>query len=265
VDYILENNYYRFIKKAADVNKDEQITVADVTATIDIVLGRTLQSRAIHKSISDAQGRLYMNDMSMTAGEQQTIGLQMENAADFIAFQCDVYLPAGMKIARNENGKAMVSLSDGVMSNHIISTNVLDNDVLRVVVMSPQNENLSVLENNIVNLTVTTDDTMTGESVIDIRNIRLVRSGNSEYLAPDASASVHIGEFTGIDKSMASKDMKIRVEGHYLIVDASSDTVLQIVNVNGISKNLQIHSGENRFFIENPGVHIINGKKFFIK
>ena len=263
VDNILEKNVDRFIKKAADVNKDDQITVADVTGTVDILLERPSHSRAA--KTNDAKGRLYMNDLTMAIGEQQAIGLQIENAADFIGFQCDVQLPAGMQVVRDEDDRLMVDLS-GVASNHVISANLLDNGVVRIVVISPQNECLNVLQNNIVNLTVKTDDTMADGSMIDIRDIRLVRNyGNSEYLAPDASATVSIGAPTAIERLLSSQGLKMRTEGHYLVVEASAAMVLQMVSADGILRNLQIRAGENRIFIENAGVYIIGGMKFFIK
>ena len=266
IDYLLGRPYERFYWSLTNVNKDGDITVADITGIIDILLERKSHASTARKTANNTQGRLYMNDFSMTAGKQQTIGLQMENAADFIAFQCDIYLPTGMEVARNENGKILVSLAGGVNSNHTISANLIDNGALRVIVMSPQNESLSVLENEILNLTVTTDATMVGDDVIDIRNIRLVRSSDhSEYLASDASASVHFQESTAIDKILATKGLKMRVEGHYLIVNATSATNLPLVSTNGVSRNLQIHKGENRFFIENAGVYIIGTNKLFIK
>lgn len=264
VEHILEHNLARFMQRSADVNKDNQITVADVTGTVDIVLERP-SNRAASSNNYDAQGRLYMSDQRMIVGEQQTIGLQIENAAEFIAFQCDVYLPAGMTIARDENDGLMIGLSGDVNSNHIISANLLENGVVRMVVMSPQNEAIDLADNNIVNLTVMTDDAMIDGSMIDIRDIRLVRGNNSEYLAPDASASVYFGDPTGISNTLAYKELKIRIEGHDIIVGAPSDTVLRLTSVNGISKNLQVHAGENRFHVETSGVYVINGKKFVIK
>ena len=267
IDYILGRYTERFFWNPTNVNKDNDITVADITGIIDIILERKPHaSAAARKTADNAQGRLYMNDISMTAGEQQTIGLQMENAGNFIAFQCDVYLPTGMEIALDENGNALVGLAGGVNSHHTISANLLDNGALRVIVMSPQNESLSILENDILNLTVSTDATMVGDDVIDIRNIRLVRSSDhGEYLASDASAIVHFGEPTAIDKLMASKGLKMRMEDRYLIIDAESATILPLVSTNGVSRNLQIHKGENRFFIENTGVYIIGGNKLIVK
>ena len=267
IDYILGRYPERFFWNPTNVNKDNDITVADITGIVDIILERKSHaSAAARKTADNAQGRLYMNDISMTAGEKQTIGLQMENAGNFIAFQCDVYLPTGMEIALDENGNALVGLAGGVNSHHTISANLLDNGALRVIVMSPQNESLSILENDILNLTVSTDATMVGDDVIDIRNIRLVRSSDhGEYLAADASAIVHFGEPTAIDKLMASKGLKMRMEDRYLIIDAESATILPLVSTNGVSRNLQIHKGENRFFIENTGVYIIGGNKLIVK
>ncbi|MBR4729034.1 MAG: leucine-rich repeat protein, partial [Prevotella sp.] len=99
IDYILGRGNERFFWNLTNVNKDGDITVADITGIIDIVLERPSHAKAARKTANNAQGRLYMNDISMTAGKQQTIGMQMENAADFIAFQCDIYLPTGMEIA----------------------------------------------------------------------------------------------------------------------------------------------------------------------
>ena len=59
--------------------------------------------------------------------------------------------------------------------------------------------------------------------------------------------------------------MNMRTEGHYLIVNSSDDTILQLVSTDGISRSLKVHAGENRFFIENAGVYVIRGKKIFIK
>ena len=265
IDNLLGRYTERFFWTLANVNKDDNITIADITGIIDIILERPSHAKA-RRIADNTQGRLYMNDISMTAGEQQTIGLQMENAGNFIAFQCDIYLPTGMEIGHDENGNALVGLAGGVNSHHTISANLLDNGALRVIVMSPQNESLSILENDILNLTVSTDATMVGDDVIDIRNIRLVRSSDhSEYLASDVSAFVHLGEPTAIDKLMASKKLKMRMEDRYLIIDAESATILPLVSANGVSRNLQIHKGENKFFIENAGVYIIGGSKLIVK
>ncbi|MBR2244763.1 MAG: leucine-rich repeat protein [Prevotella sp.] len=245
VDHLLQKWTDRFYKKAGDVNKDDQITIADVTGTVDIVLERNTSNRAASLNMNEnAQGRLYMNDMRMTAGGQNTIGLKMENADNFIAFQCDVYLPEGMIVARNDNGKLLVGLADGITSNHVVSANMLDNGVLRVVLMSPQNESIKLLENSIINLTVETDEGMTDNRVIDIRDIRFVRNiGNSEYLAPDASATVTFGDVTGIEG--------IQTEGEtFDVYNLRGQKVrTNVTNFNGLQK----------------GVYIVNGKKVMVK
>ena len=268
VDRILGRYVERFFWSRANVYNEGDIndlTVADATGIVDIILERPSKARAI-KSAADVQGRVYMDDISVKAGEQQKLGLQMENAADFIAFQCDVYLPAGMNVARDDDGKLKVALSNDAAGSHIISANMLDNGAMRIVVISPQNDRFVLSGNNIVNLTVMTDDALTDGSMIDIRNVRLVKSsGNSEYLASDASAQVRVNGTTAIEKIQIADGLSVKVEGHYLIVDAASSTFLQLVSTNGISKNLKIHEGENRIFVENAGVYIIGNNKLIIK
>ena len=245
VDYLLQQRTERFYMKAGDVNKDDQITIADVTGTVDIVLERTTVNRAASLDGNEnAQGRLYMNDMRMTAGRQNTIELKVENADNFIAFQCDVYLPEGMTVARNDNGRLMVGLADGITSHHVVSANMLNNGALRVVVMSPQNESIKLLENGIINLTVETDEDMSDNCMVDIRDIRFVRNiGNSEYLAPDTSATVTFGDVTGIDG--------IQTDGEaFDVYNLRGQKVrANVTNFNGLQK----------------GVYIVNGKKVMVK
>ena len=250
VDYILENYPGRFMKKAADVNKDDLITVADVTGTVDIVLERPANNRAAaHRSAPDAQGRLYMDELKMVAGEQNAIGMQIENATDFIAFQCDVYLPEGMTVTRDDNEKLLVNLAGSVSSSHVVSANILDNGALRIVVVSSQNEIFRLTNNNIVNLMVTPETSMMDGSMIEIRDIRMVRaSDNSEYLAPDVITAVHFGDATGID---AINGIDGSQEGQaFDVFDLRGNKVRSdVTNLSGLSK----------------GVYIVNGKKVMVK
>ena len=250
VDYILENYPGRFMKKAADVNKDDLITVADVTGTVDIVLERPANNRAAaHRSAPDAQGRLYMDELKMVAGEQNAIGMQIENATDFIAFQCDVYLPEGMTVTRDDNEKLLVNLAGSVSSSHVVSANILDNGALRIVVVSSQNEIFRLTNNNIVNLMVTPETSMMDGSMIEIRDIRMVRaSDNSEYLAPDVITAVHFGDATGID---AINGIDGSQEGQaFDVFDLRGNKVRSdVTNLSGLSK----------------GVYIVNGKKVIVK
>lgn len=249
VDHLLQFWTNRFYMRAADVNKDDQITVADVTGTVDLVLERPIGSRAAHVSANDAQGKLYVDDQKMVAGEQNTIGLQIENATDFIAFQCDVYLPEGMTVARDDNEKLLVNLAGSVNSSHVVSANILDNGALRIVVVSSQNEIFRLTNNNIVNLMVTPETSMMDGSMIEIRDIRMVRaSDNSEYLAPDVITAVHFGDATGID---AINGIDGSQEGQaFDVFDLRGNKVRSdVTNLSGLSK----------------GVYIVNGKKVIVK
>ncbi len=110
--------------------------------------------------------------------------------------------------------------------------------------MSPQNESIKLLENGIINLTVETEEGMTDSSMIDIRDIRFVRNiGNSEYLAPDASATVTFGDVTGIDG--------VQVEGE----------AFDVYNLRG----QKVRSNVTNFNGLQKGVYIVNGKKVMIK
>ena len=54
-------------------------------------------------------------------------------------------------------------------------------------------------------------------------------------------------------------------EGREIIINAPKSMTTQLISVDGKSRTLQLQKGENRIFVETPGVYVIRGKKFIIK
>ena len=266
VDNILEKSTDRFIKKAADANRDGDITVTDVSATIDLILnGQMAPSFDVPTSIV-SDDKVYIDDFKMAKGHQQTINLQLTNTGQYTAFQCDIVMPEGLKIAENEQQMPKISLNSANAQNHFIKTNYISNDVLRVLVMSMNNTAFAAGASDVVSLTVEANAETLGEKVINIENVRLVNAGNrTESEAANTQTTVDVLESSGIQQLAAVKGLQIRVEGHDLVVTAESDGVLRLTSIDGNTRMLQVKTGEQRFFINQPGVYVIEGRKIVIK
>ena len=268
VDQILERTPSRFIRKAADVNKDGDITVSDVTATIDIILERpSAPKRSKRAACVASDDKVYIDDFNLGNGQQQAINLQLTNTGQYTAFQCDIILPDGLKVAEDDEQVPMISISNANAHNHFVQANYVGNDVLRLLVMSMSNIAFSADANNVVSLMLEANAETLGQKVINIENVRLVNvDSRTESLAPNTQAIVDIvDDLTGIQPMASVKGTKIRVEDHDIVVTAESDGVIRLTSTDGRQRMIQVRAGEQRFSVSQSGVYVIEGRKIIIK
>lgn len=270
VDHILERYTERFIEKAADVNTDGVITVSDVTAAIDIVLERPASSpmrKVARISAEPSADNVYIDNVSMANGQQQTIDLKLTNKDQYIAFQCDIMLPEGLTAATNEKQVPMVNVCGANAQTHVVQADYIGSGALRLIVMSMSNSAFAADDNNVVSLTVEANSNVLGQKDIDIQNVRLVSvADHTESVVPDTRATINIVDpATGFNSIASGKNLQVTVEGREIVIVSDSDTTVTLAALGGTYRTLQVKAGENRFVIEQPGVYVLQGRKIIIK
>lgn len=270
VDHILERYTERFIEKAADVNTDGVITVSDVTAAIDIVLERPASSpmrKAARISAEPSADNVYIDNVSMANGQQQTIDLKLTNKDQYIAFQCDIMLPEGLTAATNEKQALMVNVCGADAQTHVVQADYIGSGALRLIVMSMSNSAFADDDNIVVGLTVEANSNVLGQKDIDIQNVRLVSvADHTESVVPDTRATINIVDpATGFNSIASGKNLQVTVEGREIVIVSDSDTAVTLAALGGTYRTLQVKAGENRFVIDQPGVYVLQGRKIIIK
>ena len=270
VDHILERYTERFIEKAADVNTDGVITVSDVTAAIDIVLERPASSpmrKVARISAEPSADNVYIDNVSMANGQQQTIDLKLTNKDQYIAFQCDIMLPEGLTAATNEKQVPMVNVCGADAQTHVVQADYIGSGALRLIVMSMSNSAFAADDNNVVSLTVEANSNVLGQKDIDIQNVRLVSvADHTESVVPDTRATINIVDpATGFNSIASGKNLQVTVDGREIVVISDTGAVINLVHMNGTQRILKVNVGENRFHVDQPGVYVIQGQKIMIK
>lgn len=270
VDYILERYTERFVMKAADVNEDEIITVSDVTAAIDIILERPASSamrKAMRRTEEPISDKLVIDNCSMTNGQQQTVDLKLTNPEQYIAFQCDIMLPEGLTVATNEQQAPMVNVNGANADSHVVLADYVSSGALRLVVMSMNNSTFASGEEDVVSLTIEANPDVLGQQTIDVQNVRLVSvADRQECEAPDTRATIQIVEpSTGFDGIATGNNMQVTVDGREIVIISDTDAVINLVRMNGTQRILNVNAGENRFYVDQPGVYVIQGHKIMVK
>ena len=262
VEQILEHPTERFIQKAADANSDGQITVSDVTATVGILLGwgDVAGSRSSARRAATAQPAFFgIDEATMAPGGQQYVGLHLQPAASFTALQCDVFLPDGITIDQDD----IESLSDV----HVVSADKVSNGAVRIVMLSLGNDELPETVDGVLKLSLqAAADMLPGVYDIDIRDVRLVANdGVTEIVAPNVISKVSISMPTGIAQLFMDGKAKVRVDGHSLCIEAQQAGSLRLVSAGGVVRVLRVKPGNNRFYVEQGGVYMLEGRKMIIK
>lgn len=142
---------------------------------------------------STTDDKISLEESWMIKGEQQAINLQLTNASLYTALQCDLFLPEGLTLARNEQSALQISLAGSNAQSHIIESSPLSSGGIRIVAMSMQNVAFS--SNTIATLTISASAEAVGQKTIEVKNVRLVTvDSRKELNAPSTTATVNVME-----------------------------------------------------------------------
>ncbi len=246
-NYILGKNPQPFIFEAADMNGDGEITVTDVVLIARIVLNPTLddlqQMRApAVGAINDAMSGEGIN---IAAGETRTVTIALNNELDYTAFQLDLQLPDGLTASN-------FRLTNRAGS-HALDANVMEDGKQRVMCYSPA---LALIDGNEGAL-FTFDVTAAGDVYGDIQvdGIEMV-SGACQTINLDGFALKVNNAATSV-KDLVS-GLRIYADGHDIIVESPIAQRIVISDVAGHAYSVDVVEGRNVIPARNTGVVLVN-------
>ena len=168
--------------KAADVNGDEEIDIADLVGVANIVKGYTVDGKPILKTRS-----LKSSDaLTVENVENGLFAIALDNSREYVGFQMDIQLPEGMRIVE-------ASLADRA-GNLDLMTGENSEGAYRLLASSISNEAMAGKTGSLVMLTVETDGSYAGGD-INVEAIFADMLGNKFNLSAISAAA---DEATGI-------------------------------------------------------------------
>ena len=246
-NYILGKNPQPFIFEAADMNGDGEITVTDVVLIARIVLNPTLddllQMRApAVGAINDAMSG---EGISIAAGETRTVTIALNNEMDYTAFQLDLQLPDGLTASN-------FRLTNRAGS-HAFDANVMEDGKQRVMCYSPA---LALIDGNEGAL-FTFDVTAMGDVYGDIQvdGIEMV-SGACQTVNLDGFAMKVNNAATSVKDLVAG--LRIYADGHDIIVESPVAQRIVISDVAGHAYSVDVVEGRNVIPARSSGVILVN-------
>ena len=233
--------------RRADVNEDGEVNVADINADIAIILGVKMMNAEVN-----TDDLLQLDDLSIMPGEQRTLGVKLNRAQRYNALQCDIVLPNGLTLVKAE-----------AVKNHVSETCQMDAATSRTMTYSPRKQMFGNGEDEVVlYITVRAEATLESESHLTLTNIVLSDNDNVAWHLADCVARVT--STSGVNDLMTNT-ARVWTEGRYLCVDCRDAGVAQVASINGVTRDLSLDAGVNRYAME-PGFYVVvvDGKSYKI-
>lgn len=254
INYILNKVAGKFSLEAADVNGDGSISVSDVSATTEIIMQQSLEtknSRAIAKANMDTDAPS-ADCLVLTQNGQKSIDVALDNNGIYTALQTDIVLPRNVS-------DVTFKLDDAITATHLLTYAKLNSRTWRVVIYSLSNS--SFLDGNDI-------FTVSFNKAMDANEVKILNAMASDAEAEGYRLTSRVAETTSIASAGAGTAPVQAVPGG-VIIRGAIDTPVYVYTTSGILvKSFRLASEEVRLELQN-GVYLVkmNGliKKITIK
>lgn len=198
--YILGRDVPVFQFGAADMNYDSEITVTDAVLIANKVLNpdSPTMMRAASPLI-DNDDAMHADNLNLAVGQTGTVTIVLDNAIDYTAFQLDLMLPYGLTASN-------FALTDRAGS-HALDMNELENGKLRLLCYSPQMTGIDGNDGALLTFNVTSIGNV--DNVITVDGIEMVTT-NCQTVKLDAF-SIGVNNATAVSELTTDKPVD-RVE-----------------------------------------------------
>ena len=122
------------------------------------------------------------------------IPVALINELNIAGFQCDLYLPEGFSVAKDEYGDYLIDLARTTARRHSLATREMSDGSLRIVLSSMTNASFSGNSGIVLNVTITIAETVAaGIYDVYLKNIVLTDPQAARYTSADVSGAIVVG------------------------------------------------------------------------
>lgn len=241
VNYILNKVVGTFEFEAADVNKDNHISVSDVTGTTAIILQQPLQAKeniAMTKgmNVSDKNENYIVYSLPSKNAIDVALGVN----SNYTAMQADITMAESVDDVN-------LKLDDAIASTHLLTSSKLDAHTLRVIVYSLSNSTF-----------------MDGRAIFTLTSKKSVNPADVQFdnaVASDADAkgydlAAHFDQATSIaGVSGQGKDVNVVADG--IEVSGEKGMLVCIYNTAGMLVESQRLEAESMSIHLTAGIYLV--------
>lgn len=244
--FVMEENPYPFDTDAANVNLDEDISVADIALIARYVTNpsRKFPSRAPQR-ISTGDG-MQVDDMTIMTGQTLPVDISLSNLFSYSSFQLDMTLPAGLKASN-------FRLSERA-GDHTLTARHLADGRIRVLCYSLQNQQLAGSSGTLFSFDITALNSASG--LVSLDDIEFVTSSCQQSMMDGVAFSVR--NSSSVDDVKVPSALTLRAIGQSVVVETPVEQWITISDLLGHTRRHRVAAGRNVIQVGMTGVVIIS-------
>lgn len=249
VNYILNKVVGTFEFEAADVNKDNHISVSDVTGTTAIILQQPLQAK---ENIAMAKGMNVSdkneNYIVYSLPSKYAIDVALDVNSNYTAMQTD--------IAMTENvDDVNLKLEDAIASTHLLTSSKLNAHTLRVVVYSLSNS--TFMDGRAI-------FTLTSKKGVNPADVQFENAVASDAEAKGYGLDAHFDQTTSI-VGVAGNDKNVEVVADGIVVSGEKGMLVSVYNTAGMLVQSQRLATESMTINLPAGIYLVKFNQQVVK
>ena len=199
-------------KPSTDFTGDGKTLVDDIVALVNFIqTGQfkpsSAKERARYAAAAVPEFTTEKN-LSITAGENTTMSVDMSGVADYTAASFDIKVPEGVRVAIDENGKPIVALGNATATTHNLKAAMQeDGKTISVACYADDNACFNKTGGSIITVALTTDDDMALDenAQISLANCMVTKPNLSSVMLDDYF--INTGNTTGVEE-LKTTDME---------------------------------------------------------
>lgn len=241
VNYILNKVVGTFEFEAADVNKDNHISVSDVTGTTAIILQQPLQAK---EAIAMAKGMNVSdkneNYIVYSQPSKNAIDVALDVNSNYTAMQADITMAENVDDVN-------LKLDDAIASTHLLTSSKLDAHTLRVIVYSLSNS--TFMDGRAI-------FTLTSKKSVNPADVQFENAVASDAEAKGYGLDAHFDQTTSI-ASVSGQDKDVNVVADGIEVSGEKGMLVCIYNTAGMLVESQRLEAESMSIHLTAGIYLV--------
>ncbi|MBR4119020.1 MAG: leucine-rich repeat protein [Bacteroidales bacterium] len=215
-----------FCFEAADVNKDNQITLSDASGTVAVVLEQSivpsmLKKHNLYRNVSEMDC-IVIDDFSITPEKTETVAVKLDNSVDYVALQADIVVPDDLLVEG-------VNIGSRAELSHKLTIKRLNNNTIRLALFALDNATFADNDEAIVELKIKGAANSIGD--IEAHNIIAADAQANEYML--ASVGGHYSDLTGLDNVNGVSDIVVTVDNNIINIENAQGENVTLYSPNG--------------------------------
>lgn len=249
VNYILNKVVGTFEFEAADVNKDNHISVSDVTGTTAIILQQPLQAKesiamAKDMNVSDKNE----NYIVYSQPSKNAIDVALDVNSNYTAMQTDIVMTENVDDIN-------LKLDDAIASTHLLTSSKLNAHTLRVVVYSLSNS--TFMDGRAI-------FTLTSKKGVNPADVQFENAVASDAEAKGYGLDAQFDQTTSIASVVGSgKNVEVVADG--IVVSGEKGMLVSIYNTAGMLVQSQRLATETMTINLPAGVYLVKLNQQVVK